>query len=64
MTHSEVVFAVLVPEDVTSVFGCFGEMIGVLLLLESQVFPTGNLVSHDFEVGKLVDGIGERAGFF
>ena len=59
MAHAKVVLAVLVPEDVSSVFGGFGKIVGVFFLAEGQVFPAGNAVAHDFEVCEGVYGIFE-----
>ena len=57
----QVVLAVLVPEDVAAVFGGFCEVVGVFFLLKAQVFPAGNAVAHDFEIGEGVNGVLEIA---
>ena len=57
MAHAEVLLAVLVPEDVAAVLGGLREVVGVLLLLKGQVLPARNLVTHDLEVCKGVNGI-------
>ena len=59
VTDPEVLLAVLVPEDVPSVLGGFGQVVGILLLPQAQVFPAGNPVPHDLEVCKSVNGIFE-----
>ena len=61
VAHAEVLLAVLVPENVTAVLGGFGQVEGVLLLLKGEVFPTGDLVTHDLEVCKGINGILEIA---
>ncbi len=50
MADAQVVFAVLVPEDVPAVLGGFCQVIGVFFLLQAQVFPARNAVAHDFQV--------------
>ena len=57
MADTQVVLAVLVPEDVAAVFGGLCKMEGVFFLLKAQVFPSGNAVAHDFEVRKGIDGV-------
>ena len=59
VAQAEVAGAVLVPEDVAAPFCGLGKVVGVLLLLEGEVFPTGNLVTDDLYVGKLVYGVAE-----
>ena len=61
VADTQVVLAVLVPEDVAAVFGGFCEVVGVFFLLKAQVFPAGNAVAHDFEIGEGVNGVLEIA---
>ena len=53
----QVFFAVLVPVDVPAVLRCFAQMIDVFFLLERQLFPSRNPVTHNFHVCKFIDEI-------
>ncbi len=57
MTYGQVPLAVLVPMDVTSPLGSFGQMVCILFLLQGQLLPSGNLVTHHLKVGKLIKQI-------
>ena len=57
VTYGQVPFAVLVPMDVTAPFGSFGQMEGILFLLQGQLVPAGYGETHHLEVGKLVKQI-------
>ena len=59
IAHVQIVSAVLVPVDVPAVLGGFAQMVDVLLLSERQVFPSRNPVSHDLDVGELVNEVSE-----
>ncbi len=57
MTDRNVVLAVLVPMDVTSPFGCLGQMVCILFLLQSELLPSGDGVTHHLKVRKLIKQI-------
>ena len=59
--HHQVVFAVLVKQDVAAVERSLGEVIHELLLLEREVLKTRHLVAEHLDVGKAVNIIVEVA---
>ena len=64
MADAQILLAVLVPEDVAAPLGGLGQMECVLLLLQRQVLPSGNLVTHHLEVSERVNGILEIGSGF
>ena len=59
LTHHQVIFAVLVKQNVAAVEGSLGEVIDQLLLLERQVLKAGHLVAQHLDVGKTVNRVVE-----
>ena len=59
MADGQVPLAILVPGDVASPLGGLGQVIDICFLLEGEAFPSGNTVTHHFQVGELVDQITE-----
>ena len=59
----EVVAAVLVPNDVSPGLCCLAEIVDHELLVERELVEVGYLVAEDFDVGEVVDVIGELGGF-
>ena len=57
MPYGQVPLAVLVPMDIASPLGGFGQMVCILFLLQGKLFPSGNGVAHHLKVGKLVKQI-------
>ena len=62
LAEFQIVFAVLVPVDVAAPLCGLGEVIDIFLLLQAQLFPSGNVVAHHFQVGEFVDEVFEIAG--
>ena len=52
LADAEVVFAILVEEDVASVEGCFLQVVDEGLLLQGEVFKTFHFVAEHLEVSK------------
>ena len=57
LADHQVILEVLVGKDVTTALGRLAEIIDVTLLLQRQLVPLRNLVTHDPQVGKLVHQI-------
>ena len=57
LADCEVVLEILVGEDVAAAFGSFAKIIDVFFLLQRQIFPIRDLITHHFQVGELVDEI-------
>ena len=57
LTDHQVVLEVLVGEDVATTLGRFAEIVDVTLLLQRQLVPFGDLVTHDPQVGELIHQI-------
>ena len=57
LTDGEVVLEILVSEDIAAAFCSFTQIINVLFLLQRQLVPTRNLITHNFQVGEFVNKI-------
>ena len=57
LSHCEIIFAVLIPVDIPAEFCSFAEVIEVLFLFERKVIPSGDLITHDFNVSEFIDEI-------
>ena len=53
--HGEVVFEILVEQDVAAAFGRFGQIIDQLLLLQRKLLEAGDFVTDDLDVVETVD---------
>ena len=53
----EVIFEILCPKDIPSVFGSFPQMVDIFFLLKGQVFPARNAETHYFDIGKFVNKV-------
>jgi hypothetical protein len=57
LPHLKIILAVLHPDNVTAIFCRFSKMIYIFLLLEREIFPTGNTISHDLQIRKFINQI-------
>ena len=54
VAYRQVPFAVLVPDNVPSIFRRFAQMVDVFFLSEREFFPSRDFISHNLEVCKFI----------
>ena len=57
LPYLKIMLAVLHPDNITTIFCRFREMVYIFLLLEGKTIPSRYLIPHDLEISKLVNEI-------
>ena len=56
-TNSEIIFKILVRNDITATFRSLTQIIEVFLLLKREILPFWNLITHYFQVSELINEV-------
>ena len=59
LSDYQIVFAVLVPQNITTIESGFGEIVDVFFLLKRQIVETGHFVAKHLNVGEVIDMVVE-----
>ena len=59
LSDYQIVFSVLVPQNITTIESGFGEIVDVFFLLKRQIVETGHFVAKHLNVGEVIDMVVE-----